>query len=88
MYLRAKPLKVEPLATKLVQQILNHDRKAKYLIWKSDFKVRIKIGEIIPKTYKQTTEGRRKRFRLAFEEIIRPHGWERTRAYNIYEKIL
>jgi len=83
---RDKPLKVKPIANEICQEIMDQNKESKYLIWKSDKKVRVRIGDIIPETIKQTTIARRKRFRAALEELLTANGWQTTGAYNVYEK--
>ena len=83
---RDKPLKIEPIAKEICQEIMDQNKESENLIWKSDKKVRVRIGDIIPETNKQTTAARRKRFRKALEELLIANGWQPTRAYNIYEK--
>jgi len=56
------------------------------LLWKSDKKVQVRIGEVIPETYKQTTADRRKRFKKKLEELLLLHGWRTSSAYAVYEK--
>jgi len=83
---RSRPLNVEPLAKEIAQQIIDIDKNAKKLEWKSDEKVKVLIGEVIPETNKQTTSARRKRFRNKLKELLDAHGWRTTLGYNIYEK--
>jgi hypothetical protein len=85
--IRDKPLKVEPIAQKIFNQIISGDKKSNLLEWKSENKVRVLIGEIIPATNNQTTAARRKRFRKKLEELLLDKGWSTTRVYNVYEKI-
>jgi hypothetical protein len=73
--IKAKPLKVGPIAEKVVQEILEHNEDSENLEWKSDQKVRVLISEIIPETNKQTTAARRKRFRNCVEELLLPNGY-------------
>jgi len=83
---RDKPLKVEPIAKKIAQEILDFDKDSENLEWKSDKKVRVLIAQIIPETNIQTTTTRRKRFRNCIEEMLLQHGWHKTSQYNVYEK--
>jgi len=83
---RDKPLKVGPIAEKVVQEILEHNEDSENLEWKSDQKVRVLISEIVPETNQQTTAARRKRFRNCIEELLLPNGWQKAAQYNVYEK--
>ncbi len=72
----APRMDTQKLAQETADLILNdciHD----YLIWKEDGNVAIDIGEVIPETYAQTTEGRRKRFKTQLVEIMTQAGWTR-----------
>ena len=80
------PLKVDPIAEKVVQEILEQNEDSENLEWKSNEKVRVLISAIIPETNKQTTTARRKRFRNCVEELLLPNGWQKTKQYNVYEK--
>jgi hypothetical protein len=84
---RDKPLKVEPLAKEIVQQIVDLDKSSNYLKWKSDDIVKVKIAELIPFTNMQTTTSRRRRFRDKLEEILLPLGWGTMKVYNTYERL-
>lgn len=83
---RDAPLKVKPLAQKVIDDILNLRKDSNYIEWKSDKKIKVLIGNIIPETNQQTTHARRKRFRKCLEELLQPLGWKKTAAYHIYEK--
>ena len=43
---------------------------------------RILIGEVIPKTVKETTADRRRRFTKELESLLSPHGWHRLKVRN------
>ena len=83
---RVRPLKVKPLAEDILKQILALNKNSEMLDWKSDNKVKVQIGEVIPETKPQTTAARRKRFRNELEKLLLPYGWLKTKAYNVYEK--
>ena len=86
VYPRDKPLKTKPLAEKISKEIFEKNKESEFLKWKSDCKVQVLIGRLIPETVYQTTTERRKRFRRDIEAILIPKGWIKTKAYNIYEK--
>jgi len=83
---RDAPLKVNPIAEKVVNDIVNLNKKSEYLQWKSDRKVRILIQHIIPETVQQTTTARRRRFREKLKELLTSKGWNGTTVYYVYEK--
>ena len=80
-----KRLDVKPLASEIAELIVNHksDRRLK---WSPDGKVQVLIGEVIPETNKQTTAGRRSRFRNELEELLVDKGWETIRP-NFYRPV-
>jgi hypothetical protein len=82
---RDKPLKVKPIAEDVAQWIIGGNTQTEKLEWKSDTKVKVRIGEVIPTTNAETTTARRKRFRKALEEKLTLYGWKMT-TYNVYEK--
>ena len=84
--IRDAPLKIQPLAQKVADAIINFNHENKYLKWKSDDKVKILIGHIIPETNLQTTTSRRKRFRNKLDEMLKPHCWSRPNINNLYVK--
>lgn len=82
-------LDVDPIAQEVVKDILDMKKDSKYLQWKSNEKVKVRMGEIIPKKFdskKQTLAGRRKRLREKIEKLLLPKGWHKTSTYNTYEK--
>ncbi len=83
---RDTPLKVKPLAERVVNDIVDLKQDSKFLEWKPNGKVKVRIAEIIPATNQQTTTARRKRFRQCVEDLLKPHGWKATSSYNLYEK--
>jgi len=62
---RAKPMNVKPIAQEVAKEIMAFNKESKYLAWKSDKKVRVRIGEIISAGNQQTLLERRRRFRIA-----------------------
>ena len=78
-------LNVRPLAEEVAQLIVNHVEDER-LKWNKDNTVRVYIGDVIPATNKQTTAGRRKRFRKALDELLSVSGWKPKRP-NVYERI-
>jgi len=50
-----------------------------------DGSIRLKMGEIIPATNKQTTAARRTRLRNHLSTILASHGWKELRA-NVYHQ--
>jgi len=80
----ARTLKVEPIAEKVADAIVNQ-REEEGIDRKSPSLVHVKIGQIIPEGNPQTTASRRKRFRIALTEALKPEGWDEVRP-NVYEK--
>ena len=83
---RAAPLKVKPLAERVVKDIVGLKQDSEFLQWKPNGQVKVRIAEIIPATKQQTTTARRKRFRQCIEDLLKPHSWKATSSYNLYEK--
>ena len=85
LYPMNPPLKVQPLAEEiagLITEGIEDDR----LRWRDDGSVQVQTGKVIPGGWpipKETTQGRRKRFRKALEEILEPKGWDVVRP-NVY----
>ena len=69
-----KRLDVKPLAENVAKLILSHNKDSGLLVWNSEYDVRVKTTNIIPKTNIQTTSARRKRFRQALKAILSEHG--------------
>ena len=75
---RDAPLRVGPLAEEIAKAICK-SRDDPRLKWFPDRRsVRVLVGDFITGQFKQTEEGRRKRFRLALEERLKPAGWQRV----------
>jgi hypothetical protein len=79
---RDEPLDVKPLAREIATLILGHELDPR-LDRKSVVLVRLRIGQIIPRTNQQTTLARRRRFVTALEAELAPHGWKKT-AVNTF----
>jgi hypothetical protein len=77
-----KRVDVKPIAVEIAGLIVAgvEDERLK---WDNPEIVRLQIGEIIRETNKQTTSGRRKRFRTELGMLLQEHGWfeERTNKY-------
>jgi hypothetical protein len=73
---------IKSMAEEIVRLILDHVEDER-LKWNRDGTVRVQIGEIIPEGKKETTIGRRKRFRAAVEELLANKGWLKVRP-NVY----
>jgi hypothetical protein len=84
---RDKPLNVKPLAEKVVNEIISDIRDSAWLLWKPDGRVRVRVGDIIPATYQQTTIGRRKRFRKELKQRLQEYGWIEGKSYHVYQKV-
>ena len=54
------------------------------LKWRPDGSVRILVGKILPagSAKKQTLEGRRKRLRVAVEELLGKEGWQKVGVHT------
>jgi hypothetical protein len=84
LYAMDKRLDVKPIAQSLAEAIIAGKPDARIIINK-DGSVRLKISEIIPTTYEQTTSARRSRLRARLSMILAPHGWKELRA-NVYHQ--
>ena len=65
-----------------IASIVNQGRDDARIV-RRDMTVRILTGDIIPSTNSQTTAGRRRRFSLGLERLVRPQGWRRKRAGSL-----
>ena len=83
---RDKALRIEPLAAEMAALIVARATDPR-LVWKTETKVRLAMGKVIPATNKMTTSSRRRRFRKALEDALRPHGWTMTTT-NTFEKTI
>jgi len=77
LYPKQSPIDVKPIADGLVNLIISGSRDSR-LKWSKDGQVQILSGKIFPagSTFKNTIEGRKKRFVKALEERLIPHGWQ------------
>ena len=82
LYPADKRLDVGPIAQSLADQIVN-GRSDPRIVVGQDGTVRLKIGEIIPETVKETTQHRRKRLRTHLNLLLAQHGWQQVRP-NVY----
>lgn len=75
-------LDVGPIAASIAEAIVNRraDPRLKPMV---DGNIEIDIAQIIPETGKETTAGRRKRFRGRLNALLQPHGWRSVRP-NVY----
>jgi hypothetical protein len=85
---RDAPLNVTPLVNQVVALIKDHQTH-EWLKWVSDRRVRLLIAKIIPATNRQTTSGRRERFRAELEPRLEAMGFKRPpgAAPNTYERL-
>jgi hypothetical protein len=81
-------LNVKPLADE-VTAIISERRKDHRVQWYRDGQVRVVVSEVIPRNgvANQTLSGRRRRFREALTERLRPAGWESC-GFNRYRSAL
>jgi hypothetical protein len=87
LYDRDSPLHVEPLVTEIVEMILagKDDPKLKWL--RERLNVRVLVGTFISGRYKQTEQGRRRRFRQALEFKLKAEGWEKVLGkLDVYQR--
>ncbi|MFL6546850.1 MAG: hypothetical protein ACJ8LM_16930 [Candidatus Udaeobacter sp.] len=77
---------MEGQVAEVLDAILNGSQDARFQ-WKAPNDVKILSGTVFPKgsAYKQTLEGRRKRFRTALAKCLVENGWEQV-APNQYRK--
>ena len=59
-----------------IASLVTSNREDERLKWLSTDKVRVKISEVIPETYVETTISRRKRFRKQLAAELAKQGWE------------
>ena len=77
---REAPMDVNPIADELAKLIINGGKDER-LQWSANGHVRVLTGKIILASFKQTLEGRRKRFMAALEQRLVPHGWTRRGSW-------
>jgi len=79
---KAQVMDVEKKANEIATLILNGVDDPR-ITWLEDRRrVRINIGEVIPQTNPQTTQGRRKRFRVILESLMTETNWTRQDVGN------
>jgi len=76
LYERDTPLHVEPLVAEIVTLIASgsDDPRIKWLSGRDS--VRVLVRDLITGQFKQTQQGRRKRFRTALAQQLHSKGWE------------
>jgi hypothetical protein len=84
VYERQTALNVVPIAKEIAQLILEHKNDDR-LKWYDDDQVRVLIGKILPErsAFKQTLQGRRRRFRKNLTKRLITEGWNEIRP-NYY----
>jgi hypothetical protein len=85
---RASAVKVQPLVEEVVRAVLRHEEHPA-VTWLTPTRVRVTPSqvEVLRSGFKQTAEGRRKRFIAALEQELKPRGWSRVPVGNrfVYE---
>ena len=84
---RDSPLRVTPLVDEIATVICDGEDDAR-LKWAPDRRsVRVLVADFIDGWFKQTREGRRRRFRLALEERLKQESWQRLpNRRNLYQR--
>lgn len=79
---KAQVMDIEKMANEIATLILNgvDDRRVTWL--EDRQRVQVNIGEVIPQTNPQTTQGRRKRFRAILESLMSEANWTRQDVGN------
>lgn len=79
---KAQVMDIEKKANEIATLILNgvDDRRVTWL--EDRQRVQVNIGEVIPETNPQTTQGRRKRFRVALASLMSEANWTRKDVGN------
>lgn len=79
---KAQVMDIEKMANEIATLILNgvDDRRVTWL--EDRQRVQVNIGEVIPETNPQTTQGRRKRFRAILESLMSEANWTRQDVGN------
>ena len=80
----ARPLDVQPLARSVASSIIAGNDEDDRITFLRTGGVRVNVSCAVPRTVKQTTAGRRKRFRQALRDILAPVGWSELRANYWY----
>lgn len=74
---------IEKIANEIATLILNGTGDDPRVTWLEDRqRVQVNIGEVIPQTNPQTTQGRRKRFRAILESLMSEANWTRQDVGN------
>lgn len=80
----AARLDVKPLAEDVFRS-MRERREDERLKWVDDGSVRVVIAKVVPDAgFRQTVDGRRKRFRNALEELVVQAGGERVSGYTYH----
>ena len=79
---KAQVMDIEKMANEIATLILNgvDDRRVTWL--EDRQRVQVNIGEVIPETKPQTTQGRRKRFRVILASLMSEANWTRRDVGN------
>lgn len=79
---KARVMDIEKMANEIATLILNgvDDRRVTWL--EDRQRVQVNIGEVIPETNPQTTQGRRKRFRVVLASLMSEANWTRQDVGN------
>ena len=79
---KAQVMDIDAKANEIATLILNgvDDRRVTWL--EDRQRVQVNIGEVIPQTNPQTTQGRRKRFRAILESLMSEANWTRQDVGN------
>lgn len=79
---KAQVMDIEKMANEIATLILNgvDDRRVTWL--EDRQRVQVNIGEVIPETNPQTTQGRRKRFRVVLASLMSEANWTRKDVGN------
>ena len=80
-------MRVELIVDELVQ-LIAEGKKDERLAWFDDgCRVRVLVSRIIQGKFRQTIQGRRKRFRQALDKKLLVTGWGKVRgARDLYER--
>lgn len=79
---KAQVMDIEKMANEIATLILNgvDDRRVTWL--EDRQRVQVNIGEVIPESNPQTTQGRRKRFRVVLASLMSEANWTRKDVGN------
>ena len=80
---KAQVMDIEKIANEIATLILNGTGDDPRVTWLEDRqRVQVNIGEVIPQTNPQTTQGRRKRFRVILASLMSEANWTRQDVGN------